>query len=169
MEPLLCLNMSQRNTPFPTAMKQAASAWAVPYIPSSPQWWWSWGENLWYFLATGGCCYWWWGMVDEILRKKRLSRGCDLKIKSSDIWVAKERCSRREAVHTGVKTWVSVGSRVRGLLRKHRAWIEGWFSWVWEASLQFWSLWLRESEASCTETGKGQGVEDKQEARARCL
>ena len=36
-------------------MKQAASSWALSYIQSCPQWWWSWEENLWYFLATGRC------------------------------------------------------------------------------------------------------------------
>lgn len=124
-------------------------------------------------VVTGGGEWW----VGGVLGRKRLSRGCGrLKNKAlTSELLKKEVCFRREAVHSGVKTWVSVGSRVRGLPRKHRAWIEGWFSWMVRFGFGnhlFNSdpLWLREeSEASCTETGKGQGVEDKQEARARPL
>lgn len=75
-------------------------------------------------MVVAGGREWW---VGGVLVKKRLSRGCGClknKALTSEL-LKKEVCFRREAVRIGVKTWVSVGSKVRGLLRKHRAWIEG--------------------------------------------
>lgn len=62
-----------------------------------------------------------------VLEKERLSGGCGhLKNKAlTSELLKKEMCFKREAVCVGIKTWVSVGSRVRGLQRKHQAWIEG--------------------------------------------
>lgn len=76
----------------------------------------------WLFVTGGG--EWW---VGGVLGKERLSGGCGhLKNKAliSEL-LKKEVCFRREAVRVRIKTWVSVGIRVRGLQRKHQAWIEG--------------------------------------------
>ena len=82
------------------------------------------GESLvlpgyrWLFVAGGR--EWW---VRGVLGKKRLFRGCGClknKALTSEL-LKKEVYFRREAVRVGVKTWVSVRSKVRGLLRKHWA------------------------------------------------